>query len=105
MGDIIKFLCKDFWIDWFGKQVDHLRTNHRGTYVLSDENFVLLTKMSASSSGETLSLMKHYLAFSCGLLRGALSNLGVEAFVTAEIQQDEEKDPPNVVVFRVQEKA
>jgi hypothetical protein len=27
--DIIKFLCKDFWNETFGKQVDNLRTNHR----------------------------------------------------------------------------
>ena len=48
--------------------------------------------------------MKPYLAFPCGLIRGALSNLGIEAFVTAEIQPDEEKELPNNVVFRIQEK-
>jgi len=27
--DIVKFVCKDVWIDVFGKQVDGLKTNHR----------------------------------------------------------------------------
>ncbi|XP_030633661.1 trafficking protein particle complex subunit 6B, like isoform X3 [Chanos chanos] len=53
--DIMKFLCKDFWTNIFRKQVDNLRTNHQ------------------------------FLAFSCGLIRGALSNLGLESVVTAEV--------------------
>ena len=28
--DVIKFICKEFWADLFGKTVDNLRTNHRG---------------------------------------------------------------------------
>jgi hypothetical protein len=27
--DIIKFICKDFWILAFTKQIDNLRTNHK----------------------------------------------------------------------------
>ena len=27
--EVIKFICKDFWISVFKKQVDHLKTNHR----------------------------------------------------------------------------
>uniref|UniRef100_A0A672KHR0 Trafficking protein particle complex 6b-like n=1 Tax=Sinocyclocheilus grahami TaxID=75366 RepID=A0A672KHR0_SINGR len=53
--DIMKFLCKDLWSTIFKKQIDNLRTNHQ------------------------------YLAFSCGLIRGALSNLGLESVVTAEV--------------------
>ncbi|XP_033985079.1 trafficking protein particle complex subunit 6b isoform X2 [Trematomus bernacchii] len=53
--DIMKFVCKDFWTCVFKKQIDNLRTNHQ------------------------------YLAFSCGLVRGALSNLGVKSIVTAEV--------------------
>ncbi|XP_034055859.1 trafficking protein particle complex subunit 6b isoform X2 [Gymnodraco acuticeps] len=53
--DIMKFICKDFWTCVFKKQIDNLRTNHQ------------------------------YLAFSCGLVRGALSNLGVKSIVTAEV--------------------
>nr|XP_061797672.1 trafficking protein particle complex subunit 6b-like isoform X1 [Nerophis lumbriciformis] len=53
--DIMKFICKDFWTKVFRRQVDNLRTNHQ------------------------------YLAFSCGVVRGALSNLGLESVVTAEV--------------------
>jgi len=27
--EVIKFLCKDFWIQIFKKQIDKLQTNHR----------------------------------------------------------------------------
>lgn len=27
--DVIKFVCKDFWILIFKKQIDKLQTNHR----------------------------------------------------------------------------
>ncbi|XP_065560252.1 trafficking protein particle complex subunit 6b-like isoform X2 [Artemia franciscana] len=44
--DIIKFLCKDFWTAVFKKQVDNLRTNHQGVYVLQDSKFRMLEKVS-----------------------------------------------------------
>ncbi|KAJ3195469.1 Trafficking protein particle complex subunit 6B [Irineochytrium annulatum] len=53
--DIVKFICKDFWIAVFKKQIDNLKTNHR------------------------------HLAFPCGLIRGALANLGVVSVVIAEV--------------------
>nr|XP_009913642.1 PREDICTED: trafficking protein particle complex subunit 6B isoform X3 [Haliaeetus albicilla] len=45
--DIMKFICKDFWTTVFRKQIDNLRTNHQGIYVLQDNKFRLLTQMSA----------------------------------------------------------
>ncbi|XP_072494696.1 trafficking protein particle complex subunit 6B-like [Notamacropus eugenii] len=53
--DIMKFICKDFWTTVFKKQVDNLRIYHQGI---------------------------HYLAFTCGLIRGDLSNLGIKSTVT-----------------------
>ncbi|XP_055409164.1 trafficking protein particle complex subunit 6A isoform X5 [Bubalus kerabau] len=53
--DILKFLCKDLWVAVFHKQMDSLRTNHQ------------------------------FLAFTCGLLRGTLSTLGVKSLVTASV--------------------
>lgn len=32
--ELFKFLCKEFWNLVFGKQIDNLKTNHRGVYVL-----------------------------------------------------------------------
>uniref|UniRef100_A0A5F8GG35 Trafficking protein particle complex 6B n=1 Tax=Monodelphis domestica TaxID=13616 RepID=A0A5F8GG35_MONDO len=45
--DIMKFICKDFWTTVFKKQIDNLRTNHQGIYVLQDNKFRLLTQMSS----------------------------------------------------------
>lgn len=40
--EIIKFVCRQFWVRLFGKQMDTLKTNHRGVYVLQDNNLSLL---------------------------------------------------------------
>lgn len=44
--DMIKFLCKDLWTLVFRKQIDNLKTNHRGTFVLTDARFPPLARMS-----------------------------------------------------------
>ena len=79
----MKFICKDFWSIVFKKQIDNLRTNHQGIYVLLDNRFQFLTRISASK--QYIEVMPKYLAFSCGLLRGALNNLGLNVIVTAEV--------------------
>jgi len=32
----MKFICTDFWSSINKKQIDNLRTNHQGVYVLQD---------------------------------------------------------------------
>ncbi|XP_053362813.1 trafficking protein particle complex subunit 6B, like [Clarias gariepinus] len=81
--DIMKFICKDFWNGIYRKQIDNLRTNHQGTYVLQDNKFALLTQFSCRT--QQLEESSKYLAYTCGLIRGALSNLGLESVVTAEV--------------------
>lgn len=44
--DTIKFICKDLWVALFDKQIDNLRTNHRGVYVLQDNAFRPITRIS-----------------------------------------------------------
>ena len=44
--DMIKFICKDLWLLVFRKQIDNLKTNHRGTFVLTDSRFQPLSRMS-----------------------------------------------------------
>ncbi|XP_074146815.1 trafficking protein particle complex subunit 6B isoform X1 [Sminthopsis crassicaudata] len=108
--DIMKFICKDFWTTIFKKQIDNLRTNHQGIYVLQDNKFRLLTQMSAGKQyldhapkvlhrrleicieEKKVQINAHvqcclckYLAFTCGLIRGGLSNLGIKSIVTAEV--------------------
>ncbi|XP_017729868.1 PREDICTED: trafficking protein particle complex subunit 6A isoform X2 [Rhinopithecus bieti] len=65
------------------KQMDSLRTNHQGTYVLQDNSFPLLLPMA--SGLQYLEEAPKFLAFTCGLLRGALCTLGIESVVTASV--------------------
>uniref|UniRef100_K9IWL7 Trafficking protein particle complex subunit 6A n=1 Tax=Desmodus rotundus TaxID=9430 RepID=K9IWL7_DESRO len=81
--DILKFLCKDLWVAVFQKQMDSLRTNHQGTYVLQDNSFPLLVRMA--SGLQYVEEAPKFLAFTCGLLRGTLSTLGIKSLVTASV--------------------
>lgn len=111
--DAVKHACKEIWTSAFGKQVDALRTNHRGTFVLRDAAFRRLASLSADVSppsslsekggaGETAAsaataqqrdatapalaaavAAATALRLHAGVVRGALSALGVEADVTA----------------------
>ncbi len=81
--DLMKFVCKDFWTCVFRKQIDNLRTNHQGVYVLQDNRFKFLAKVSESR--QYLESAPKFVIFSCGLVRGSLANLGVNSIVTAEI--------------------
>ncbi|KAL3287185.1 hypothetical protein HHI36_001662 [Cryptolaemus montrouzieri] len=82
--DTMKFICTDFWSVIYKKQIDNLRTNHQGVYVLQDNNFRFLTRLS--NGKQYLDVAPRYVTFTCGVLRGSLANLGVDSIVTAEIQ-------------------
>ncbi|XP_053330189.1 trafficking protein particle complex subunit 6A [Spea bombifrons] len=81
--EVVKFVCKEFWTIVFKKQIDNLRTNHQGTYVLQDNRFLLLTQISCSK--QYLEEAPKFLAYTCGLIKGALSNMGVSCTVSAEV--------------------
>ncbi|XP_039768185.1 trafficking protein particle complex subunit 6A isoform X2 [Ornithorhynchus anatinus] len=92
--DALKFLCKELWGAVFRKQIDNLRTNHQGTYVLQDNHFALLTQMANGHQyleeapkvrPQHPPASAGFLAFTCGLVRGALSTLGIESVVTADV--------------------
>ena len=74
--DLMKFICKDFWTCVFRKQIDNLRTNHQGVYVLQDKNFKFLSKVSAGR--QYLDEATLFVVFSCGLVRGSLANLNLK---------------------------
>ncbi|XP_065322653.1 trafficking protein particle complex subunit 6b-like isoform X1 [Gordionus sp. m RMFG-2023] len=82
--DIIKFICKEFWTQIYHKQVDNLKTNHQGIYVIQDNDFMFFSKVSKTKKF-TEECVK-FLSLPCGLLRGALSQLGINCIVTAEIE-------------------
>ncbi|KAL8359839.1 hypothetical protein RB601_007592 [Gaeumannomyces tritici] len=82
--DVIKFLCKDLWTLVFRKQVDNLKTNHRGVYVLTDNSFRPFARMSAEAGGQAVLRAEPFLWFPCGVVRGALAAMGITATVHAE---------------------
>ncbi|GMI17409.1 hypothetical protein TrLO_g9392 [Triparma laevis f. longispina] len=89
---IVKYLCKDFWVGVFGKQIDKLQTNHRGVFVLKDYSFSLLKRIPTTTSPTSPSpllsdssriLAIRILAYPCGLIRGALSSFGFKNSVVS----------------------
>ena len=62
----IKNLC-------FKKGVNSLKTDNAGTYVIHDSEFRMLT--SLANGKQYLNEAPKFLAFPCGLIRGALCSL------------------------------
>lgn len=86
--DIMKFVCRDVWRCLYGKQMDNLRTNHRGVFVLVDNNCRLISSMNSSKGlPDTISRARSFLWFPCGVIRGILLSFGIESLVNAEINQ------------------
>eukprot|EP00898_Chlorokybus_atmophyticus_P004788 jgi/Chlat1/530/Chrsp103S00998 len=69
--EVIKFLCKEFWAEVFKKQIDNLKTNHR----------------QAASAAAAAAAAAPLLFFPCGIVRGALTALGVPCTVSAQVSQ------------------
>lgn len=86
--DIMKFLCRDVWKCLYGKQMDNLRTNHRGTFVLIDNEYKLISNLSSGKGNpDSISKARSYMWFPCGIIRGILLSFGIEAHTTAEVTQ------------------
>ncbi|AOW05814.1 NO signaling/Golgi transport ligand-binding domain-containing protein [Yarrowia lipolytica] len=86
--DMMKFICKDVWLLLYNKQVDHLKTNHRGTFVFVENQFRGCQRMSAKGGQvETMKGATPYLWFPVGVIRGVLAALGIQADVTFETTQ------------------
>uniref|UniRef100_A0A6A7FN68 Trafficking protein particle complex subunit 6B-like n=2 Tax=Hirondellea gigas TaxID=1518452 RepID=A0A6A7FN68_9CRUS len=81
--ELLKYVCKVVWSAVYRKEVDNLRTNHQGFYVLHDNCFRFFAAMSRGK--QYLQQAPKYLSFPCGVVRGALANLGVQCVVTAEV--------------------
>ncbi|KAJ1675864.1 hypothetical protein EV182_000418 [Spiromyces aspiralis] len=82
---IIKFLCKDIWILLFKKQVDSLKTNHQGVYILHDSKFRWFVRMSSDEGGlKAAQLAQPFMWLPCGIIQGLLSGLGLPCVVHAE---------------------
>ena len=87
VDEVVVWLCKVFWTKTFGKRIDSLKTNNRGTFVLLDNNFALTRLFPDSSSddrnkssGSTSFDTKHEdlaLYFASQVVLGALQRLNV----------------------------
>jgi hypothetical protein len=103
--DAIKFVCKEYWLAIFKKQIDKLQTNYKGIWVIHDFQFRWISRIGSSNGAgnkenednkisngkeivnEWIEQMRVYLSFACGLIRGALYNLGLQVSVKGEINQ------------------
>ncbi|KAG7835150.1 hypothetical protein KL943_002465 [Ogataea angusta] len=84
--EVMKFICRDVWRMFYLKQMDNLRTNHIGTFVLVDNNFrPLINVSSAQGDADTVRKVQPYLQLPCGLIRGILASLGISAVVKADV--------------------
>ena len=75
--DLIKFICKEFWVHLYGKRIDKLKTNQKKLFVLHDNNFQGLGHLDCDAASFKAEAGK-LCGFPAGLLRGCLSNLGVD---------------------------
>lgn len=92
--DVMKFICREFWSSIFHKQIDNLRTNRSGQYVLNENRFRFIARVS--NGEQYMDLMPKYLAFTCGMIKGALADFGINASVSADVSK------PPACVFKVQ---
>jgi hypothetical protein len=85
--EAVKFLCKEVWIEVFRKQIDKLQTNHRGVFVLKDMKLRWLEGLPVNRENSRMTAIQ-MLAFPCGIVRGALANLGIPAVVSCDFLAD-----------------
>ena len=85
--EAVKFLCKEVWVQIFGKQIDKLQTNHRGVFVLKDMHLKWLQRFPSGTEAARIAAIQ-LLAFPCGLIRGCLADLGIPAVVSCDFLAD-----------------
>lgn len=84
--NVMKFICRDIWKYFYGKQIDNLRTNHKGTFVLIDNRFKHFENFcSMKGDDDTLEKSKLYTWLPSGVIRGALKSFDIDSIVTPEI--------------------
>lgn len=75
---VVKFICRDVWLQLYAKQINNLKTNHRGTFYLFDYEYQPIQQFSLEGelSQKELKLMEPYLEMPCGVIRGVLASFG-----------------------------
>ncbi|KAJ8904221.1 hypothetical protein NDN08_000746 [Rhodosorus marinus] len=80
--EVVKYICKDFWEETFKKQIDVLKTNNKGRFVLQDNNFRWIRKASRNDPSQLK--VEDFLTFPAGIVCGAMNRLGVDCTVSAD---------------------
>lgn len=83
--DAMKFICKDVWSVLFRKQIDNLKTNHKGTYELYENSplwFMYTSPLKNSFKEEPIHNAS--LEFFSGVIAGVLDTLGYKSDVFGE---------------------
>ena len=91
---MVLWTCKEFWQETFGKRVDNLKTNNRGTFVLTDAHFRWTRHLKpaaaahhpggAAAAAALAEAAAAHARFPAGLLRGALTAVGCPCAVAAD---------------------
>ncbi|CAD6583138.1 MAG: hypothetical protein CYPHOPRED_002244 [Cyphobasidiales sp. Tagirdzhanova-0007] len=88
--EVVKFVCKDVWTTLYDKQIDNLRTNHRGVFVLQDNAFKPLLRLSVPNAHDVamrdagIRKGRQMLGTPAGIIKGALAALGLHASISVE---------------------
>lgn len=75
---VMKFICRDVWRQMFNKQIDNLKTNHRGTFYLFDYDYQPIQQfaLDGESSEKELQMVRPFLEIAVGVIKGVLSSIG-----------------------------
>lgn len=109
---MIRFICKEVWKLVYGKQIDNLKTNHRGIFYLFDYTFPPIQNLSVNGDmGSLLKLVEPYLQVPLGVIAGILTSLGMSeedlsvSYTYVDIPQEKKRPTgqfPKGINFSVQ---
>ncbi|CAG98849.1 Trs33p [Kluyveromyces lactis] len=95
---MVRFICKEVWKLLYGKQIDNLKTNHRGVFYLFDYEFQPIQNFALDDDEEKLlSTVSPYIQVPLGVISGILTSLGVPeddilvSFTYVDIPEDKKK--------------
>jgi hypothetical protein len=92
---IMKHICKTFWCKLFGKKVDNLKTNNRGIFVITDNQFLWFAHISSEENTENSEKIRKYVwHFFSALLETAFKCLDLPM----TIKQEPNQQPPALAI-------
>ncbi len=74
----LKWIAKDFWTLLFKKNVTHLKTDRKNTFILEDHDFKWIYTVQHDNL--------HYIEFASGLLQGAVSALYSPCTISIQVE-------------------